>query len=197
MSPDSRKALLQELFSDDGKNIGVSYLRISIGASDLNDFVFSYDDLPDGETDFELKKFSLAQDLKDVVPVLKQILAINPDIKILGSPWSAPAWMKTNNNVRGGSLKKECYEVYAQYFVKYLQSMKKEGIAIDAITIQNEPLNSKNTPSMKWFVSEQASFIRDHLGPAFKQAGLTTKIVLFDHNCDRPDYPLALLNDPK
>ena len=169
MSPGSRKALLQELFSENGKSIGVSYLRISIGASDLNDFVFSYDDLPDGETDFELKNFSLGQDLKDVIPVLKEILAISPDIKILGSPWSAPVWMKTNNNVRGGSLKKECYDVYARYFVKYIQAMKKEGIAIDAITIQNEPLNSKNTPSMRWFVSEQASFIRDNLGPAFKK----------------------------
>jgi glucosylceramidase len=196
MSPGSRKALLQELFSENDKSIGVSYLRISIGASDLNDFVFSYDDLPDGETDFELKNFSLGQDLKDVVPVLKEILAISPDIKILGSPWSAPKWMKTNNNVRGGSLKRECYDVYARYFVKYIQAMKKEGIAIDAITVQNEPLNSNNTPSMRWVVSEQASFIRDNLGQAFKKAGITTKIILFDHNCDRPDYPLVLLSDP-
>jgi glucosylceramidase len=197
MSPAGRDRLLHELFSEDGKSAGISYLRISIGSSDLNEFVFSYDDLPEGETDFELKKFSLAQDLNDVIPVLKQILAINPGIKILGSPWSAPKWMKTNNNVRGGSLKKECYDVYAHYFVKYIQAMKKEGIAIDAVTVQNEPLNSKNTPSMRWFVSEQDSFIRDHLGPAFTVAGLTTRIILFDHNCDRPDYPLALLNDPE
>ena len=195
MSPGSRRALLQELFSEKGKCIGVSYLRVSIGASDLNDFVFSYDDLPDGETDFELKNFSLGQDLKDVVPVLKEILAISPDIKILGSPWSAPRWMKTNNNVRSGSLRKDCYDVYARYFVKYILAMKKEGIVIDAITIQNEPLNSKNTPSMRWVVSEQTSFIRDYIGPAFKKAGILTKIILFDHNCDRPDYPLALLND--
>jgi glucosylceramidase len=197
MSPDKRKTLLQELFSEDGNSAGISYIRLSIGASDLNEFVFSYDDLPDGETDFELKKFSLAQDLNDVVPVMKEILAINPAIKILGSPWSAPKWMKTNNDIRNGSLKKECYNVYALYFVKYIQAMKKEGITIDAITIQNEPLNSKNTPSMPWFLSEQISFIRDHLGPAFNKAGLTTKIILFDHNCDRPDYPLALLSDPE
>jgi glucosylceramidase len=196
MIPEKRKILLEELFSVDGNGAGISYIRLSIGASDLNSFVFSYNDLPEGETDFELKKFSLSQDLKDVVPVMKEILAINPAIKILGSPWSAPRWMKTNNNVRGGSLKQECYGVYSLYLVKYIQAMKKEGITIDAITIQNEPLNSKNTPSMKWLVSEQAAFIRDHLGPAFKKAGLTTKIVLFDHNCDRPDYPLALLSDP-
>ena len=197
MSPDKRRALLQELFSDDADNAGISYIRLSIGASDLNSFVFSYDDLQDGETDFELKRFSLAQDLKDVVPVMKEILKINPAIKILGSPWSAPKWMKTNNDIRNGSLKKECYDVYALYFVKYIQAMKKEGIPIDAITVQNEPLNSRNTPSMPWFVSEQTSFIRDHLGPAFKKAELTTKIILFDHNCDRPDYPLTLLNDPE
>lgn len=197
MSPEKRSAVINELFADDGDNTGISYIRLSIGASDLNDFVFSYDDIPDGESDFELKKFSLAQDLKDVVPVMKEILAVNPDIKILGSPWSAPKWMKTNNNVRGGALKTECYSVYAQYFVKYIQAMKKEGITIDAITIQNEPLNSKNTPSMQWFVSEQAVFIREHLGPAFAKTGIKTKLVLFDHNCDRPDYPLALLKDPE
>ena len=197
MNSEKRKTVLHELFSGYGNNAGISYLRLSIGASDLNDFVFSYNDLPDGETDFELKKFSLAQDMKDVVPVMKEILAINPDIKILGSPWSAPVWMKTNNNVRGGALKKECYEVYALYFVKYIVAMKKEGVTIDAITVQNEPLNSKNTPSMQWFVAEQASFIRDHLGPAFRKEGIKTKIVLFDHNCDRPDYPLALLSDPE
>ena len=197
MSPAVRVRLLEELFAYDNNNIGISYIRLSIGASDLNSFVFSYDDLKDNETDFELNKFSLSQDLKDVIPVIKEILAINPDIKILGSPWSAPVWMKTNNNIRGGALKKECYDVYARYFIKYIQSMKNQGITIDAITIQNEPLNSKNTPSMQWYWTEQADFIKNHLGPAIKKAGITTKIILFDHNCDRIDYPLALLSDPE
>ena len=195
MSSAERAKTLKELFAWDDKNIGVSYLRLSIGASDLNSFVFSYDDLQKGETDFELKKFSLAQDYKDVIPVMKEILAINPAIKILGSPWSAPAWMKTNNDVRGGRLKTECYSVYALYFVKYVQAMKMEGIPVDAITIQNEPVNSRNTPSMTWFENEQAEFIKNHLGPAFEKAGIKTKIILFDHNGDRPDYPLSLLND--
>jgi glucosylceramidase len=196
MNPEARAALLQELFAIDGDNIGISYIRLSIGSSDLNSFVFSYDDLPEGETDFELKKFDLGQDYKDVIPVMKEILKINPDIKILGSPWSAPAWMKTNQDVRGGFLKEECYPAYARYFIKYVQHMQKAGIAVDAITVQNEPLNSKNTPSMPWFVDQQAKFIREHLGPAFESAGLKTKIVLFDHNCDRIDFPLALMNDP-
>jgi glucosylceramidase len=196
MSAAARSKILQEIFAFNDKNIGVSYIRLSIGASDLNSFVFSYDDLKDNETDFDLKKFSLSQDLKDVIPVMKEILAINPEIKILGSPWSAPVWMKTNNNIRGGALKKECYDVYARYFVKYIESMKNQGIVLDAVTVQNEPLNSKNTPSMQWFWSEQADFIKNNLGPAFNKAGLKTKIILFDHNCDRIDYPLSLLNDP-
>jgi glucosylceramidase len=196
MSSAARTKVLQEIFAVNDINIGVSYIRLSIGASDLNSFVFSYDDLKDGETDYELKKFTLSQDLKDVVPVMKEILSIDPRIKILGSPWSAPVWMKTNNNIRGGSLKKECYDVYARYFVKYIESMKSQGITLDAITIQNEPLNSKNTPSMQWLWSEQADFIKNNLGPAFDKAGLKTRIILFDHNCDRIDYPLAMLNDP-
>ena len=194
MSAPARRKLLQELFAFNAA--GISYLRLSIGASDLNSFVFSYNDLPEGQTDVELKKFSLAQDLKDVVPVMKEILAINPKIKILGSPWSAPTWMKTNNNVRGGALKKEYYGAYALYFVKYVQAMKQQGITIDAVTVQNEPLNSRNTPSMQWYYEEQGEFIKNYLGPAFEKAGIRTKIILFDHNADRADYPLALLSDP-
>ncbi len=197
MSAAARQKVLQQLFATDAGNAGVSYIRLSIGASDMNSFVFSYDDLPKGETDFELRKFSLAQDLKDVVPVMKEILTINPSIKILGSPWSAPTWMKTNGETKKGFLKKECYGVYANYFVKYIEAMKKEGISIDAITIQNEPLNANNTPSMPWYAKDAADFIKNNLGPAFKKASIKSKIILFDHNCDRPDYPLLILNDPE
>ncbi len=197
MDPGERKRILREIFSTDGNNIGVSYLRVSIGSSDLNSFVFSYDDLREGETDFDLKNFSLAQDLNDVVPVLKEILGINPDIKILGSPWSAPVWMKTNGNIRGGKLREDCYDVYSRYFVKYILAMKQQGITIDAVTVQNEPLNSRNTPSMSWFASEERDFIKNNLGPAFIKAGIAAKIIIFDHNCDRPDFPLAILSDPE
>ncbi|MDR1557662.1 MAG: glucosylceramidase [Tannerellaceae bacterium] len=197
MSAPERTRLLRNLFATDGDAIGVSYIRLSIGASDLNSFVFSYNDLPEGETDFPLAKFDLGQDKRDVIPVMKEILTINPDIKILGSPWSAPVWMKTNGKVKGGSLKKECYDVYARYFVKYILEMKKEGIAIDAITIQNEPIHGGNTPSLMMNAYEQTGFIRDHLGPALKAADLSTKIVLYDHNLDRPDYALTVLRDPE
>jgi glucosylceramidase len=197
MSPAARAALLRELFATDGAGLGISYLRLTIGASDLNRVVFSYDDLPPGETDFPLEHFSLSRDLADVVPVMREILAVSPGVRVLGSPWSAPPWMKTNGDVRGGSLRPDCYEVYARYLVRYVQAMAREGIAIDAITVQNEPLNSRNTPSLQMLPAEQRDLVRDHVGPAFRAAGLATKILLFDHNLDRIDYPLTTLRDPQ
>lgn len=196
MDQTSRTALLKELFATDGTNIGVSYLRLSIGASDLSDKVFTYNDLPSGQTDPELKKFSIDYERTDLLPVLKEILAINPAIKILGSPWSAPSWMKDNNDSRGGSLKPEYYDVYAQYFVKYIQAMAKEGITIDAVTIQNEPLHPGNNPSMYMTAPDQAQFIKKSLGPAFASANIKTKIIVYDHNADRTDYPMTILSDP-
>lgn len=193
----SRAALLNELFAADGTNIGVSYLRVSIGASDLSDRVFTYNDLSSGETDTELKRFSIDYERTDLIPVLKEILAINPKIKILGSPWSAPSWMKDNNDSRGGSLKTEYYDVYARYFVKYIQEMAKEGITIDAVTIQNEPLHPGNNPSMYMTAADQALFIKKSLGPVFGAAQIKTKIIVYDHNADRTDYPVSILNDPE
>lgn len=195
MSAAARAAILKEMFATDSANIGTSYLRVSIGASDLDAKVFSYNDLPDGQTDVNMEKFSLEPDKAYLIPVLKEILAINPDIKILGSPWSPPVWMKTNKNSVGGSLKPEYYEAYATYFVKYIQGMKAEGITIDAITVQNEPLHPGNNPSLLMQPQEQAAFIKQGLGPAFKAANLSTKIILYDHNADRPDYPITILND--
>src|ERR1700744_3012750 len=132
MSADKQAALLKELFGNGKTSIGVSYLRISIGASDLDDHVFSYDDLSAGETDADLKKFSLDNDKHALIPVLKKILAINPHIKILASPWSPPAWMKTNNSTAGGNLKPEYYHTYSQYLIKYIKGMTANGISIDA-----------------------------------------------------------------
>lgn len=197
MDAEPRAALLKELFATEGDGIGVSYLRVSVGASDMNDHVYSYDDLPEGQTDVQMEKFSIEPDRADVIPILKQILAINPKIKILASPWSAPLWMKTTGVAKGGVLKPEYFAAYATYFVKYIQAMKAEGIPIDTLTVQNEPLNEKNTPSMLMLESEQADFIENHLGPAFQKAGIKTKIVLYDHNLDHPAYVLSILKDPK
>ena len=195
MTPGARARLLRELFTTKGNSIGVSYLRISVGSSDLDDHVFSYDDLPKGEVDPKLKKFSLLNDEGHLIPVLKQILAINPKIKILVSPWSPPAWMKTNGETFGGNLKPEYYKTYAQYFVKYIKVMAARGIKIDALTIQNEPLNPKNNPSMVMEAGQQADFIANDLGPALAAAKLKTKIILYDHNADRPDYPISILDN--
>ncbi|UOR04173.1 glucosylceramidase [Hymenobacter aerilatus] len=198
MGQAERTALLKELFDPKAAgSIGVSYLRVSIGASDLDPVVFSYDDMPEGQTDPQLTKFSLDPDRKELIPALKEILAINPNIKILGSPWSPPTWMKTNGNSKGGSLKPAFYNAYAQYFVKYVQDMKAEGIRIDAITVQNEPLHPGNNPSLLMLAEQQAEFIKNSLGPAFIAAKIDTKIIVYDHNADRPDYPLAILNDPE
>ena len=196
MTAERRAALLKEIFSTEGNGIGVSYLRVSIGSSDMNEHVFSYDDMPKGETDPDLAKFSLAPDRADVIPVLKEILAISPHIMILGSPWSAPAWMKTNDDVKGGNLKPEFYGAFAAYFVKYIEGMRAEGINITAITVENEPLNPKNTPSMVMFAPEQDEFIGKFLGPAFEKAGIKTQIQLYDHNLDVPSYPMSILKDP-
>jgi len=113
----------------------------------------------------------------------------------MGSPWSAPAWMKSNNSSKGGSLKPEFYDVYARYLVKYIKEMAIQGITIDAITLQNEPENPNNNPSMLMTAPEQATFVKNFLGPSFNASGLETKIIVFDHNCDHPEYPIAVLND--
>jgi glucosylceramidase len=191
-----KASLLNELFGKDGSSISISYLRLSIGASDLNPAVFSYDDLPAGQTDTTLAHFNLGPDTTDLVPLLKQILAINPAIKIIAAPWSAPVWMKDNNATVGGSLLPKFYAAYALYFVKYIQQMKALGISIDAITPQNEPLNPGNNPSLYMTAADQAAFIKTSLGPAFQAAGLTTKIVVYDHNCDVPSYATTIFGDP-
>ncbi len=163
MSAAKRSELLKLIFSPEGDGIGASYIRLSIGSSDMNDHPYSYDDVPAGQTDPTLAKFSLAADEAEVIPVVKEILAIDPQIKILGSPWSAPAWMKTNDDVRDGHLRPEFYAAYAQYLTKYVEGMKAAGIPITAITVENEPLNPKNTPSMAVFADEEGAFIGKYL----------------------------------
>lgn len=191
----TRGQILEELFRTDKKNIGTSYLRLSIGASDLDEAVFSYDDLSPGEIDLNMTRFDLGHDRLHVIPVLKEILAINPKIKLLGSPWSPPIWMKNNKNSVGGNLLSEYYDAYALYFVRYIQEMQKEGITIDAITIQNEPLFGGNNPSMVMEARDQANFIKQSLGPTFRKYSINTKIIVYDHNPNRPDYPITIYDD--
>ncbi|TRX02970.1 glycoside hydrolase family 30 protein [Candidatus Methylobacter oryzae] len=191
-APD-KSALLRELFSADGDGIGISFLRLSIGASDLSERCFSYNDRPADQPDPDLIHFDIEAGDLEVIPLLKEILAINPTIKIIATAWSAPPWMKTNNSFVGGSLRPDCYAVYAAYLVKYLKAMRDKGIAIHAITPQNEPLNHKNDPSMVMQAHEQAEFIKNHLGPALWEAGLAdVELFCWDHNCDVKEYPLEV-----
>jgi len=185
-------ALIKELFVTDSTGINISYIRVTLGASDMSAAPFTYDD--SSTPDVNLQNFSIAMET-DLIPVLKKIIALNPNIKILACPWSAPAWMKGNNNLSGGSLLPQYYSVYANYFVKYIQAMQAQGITISAVTPQNEPLNPSNNPAMVMQDTAEAKFIGSYLGPAFQTAGITTKIICYDHNCDRPDYPVYVLND--
>ena len=183
LEPTKRAALLQELF---GKN-GISVMRIGVGATDLDATVFSYEDKP--------RKFSLEPSKADLIPVLKQILDINPAIKLMATPWSPPTWMKDNGESKGGSLLEKYYLTYANYLANYIQAMEKEGIPNWALTPQNEPLHPGNNPSMYMSSQMQANFIKTALGPVFKKRNINTKIIVYDHNCDHPEYAIDLLND--
>jgi glucosylceramidase len=197
MDASTRSAVLKKLF-DPVDGIGISFLRLTIGSSDFSTSYYTYDDLAAGETDFNLSKFSLDKDRADVIPALKEILQTAPSVTLMGSPWSPPAWMKTGGSLIGGSLKTDCYSVYADYFVRYIQAMKDEGITISAITPQNEPLYSAAAyPCMKMTAEDQTTFIRDHLGPKFLETKTNAKIIIYDHNWDEPGYPISVLNDPE
>ena len=197
LSKEKRKALINEIFGSSSSSLGVSYIRISMGASDLDAEVFSYCDLPKNEVDPQLTHFNLSKDTVHLIPILKEILAIQPNIKIMASPWSAPIWMKSNGISMGGHLLKKYYASYALYFEKYIKAMQAKGIQIHSLTMQNEPEHGGNNPSMLMSAEEQTEFLRDYLGPQLKAAKLKTEIVLFDHNADHPNYPITILNDAK
>lgn len=191
----NRTALLNELFGQGPGQLNINYLRVSMGASDLDSAVFSYDDLPAGMEDPSLEKMSLDVDQVHLIPILLAIKSIQPNLKVIASPWSPPVWMKDNGQTKGGHLLPKHYATYAAYFVKYIQLMRQAGIQINAVTIQNEPEHGGNNPSMLMSSSEQTAFIKNHLGPAFKNNRLNTEIVIWDHNADHPNYPIEILND--
>ncbi|NJY63451.1 glucosylceramidase [Salinimicrobium sp. CDJ15-81-2] len=197
LNSSKKQELLEKLFGNGENSIGISYLRISVGASDLNAAPYTYNDLPSGETDEDLSEFSLEPDMEDVIPLLQEILEINPEIGIMATPWSPPVWMKDNKSTVGGSLLPKYYDVYANYLVKYIKEMGQLGIEIHALTPQNEPLHAGNNPSMHMTAAEQANFIKNSLGPAFREAGIDTDIIIYDHNADNPGYPISILNDPQ
>lgn len=190
-----RAQILKDLF-DTKDGIGLGYVRLTMGASDFSLQNYTYNDIPNGQTDMLQTSFSIAQEETNLIPLLKEILAINPNLKIMGSPWSAPVWMKSNKSfTNGGKVDTAYYSAYALYFVKYIQAFKQNGILIDAITIQNEPLYAAPYMSTEMSAEAQALFIKSYLGPAFAANSITTKIIIYDHNWDRPDYPLSILAD--
>jgi glucosylceramidase len=187
--------ILQELF---GRNpgIGLSFMRVPMGASDFSTHDYSYDDMPAGQTDSTLARFSLAEDRVDKLPALKAALAINPQLKLVGSPWSPPGWMKTTGSLIQGTLRPEYYASLAEYFRKFIDGYATEGVPMYAITLQNEPAyEPADYPGMRLDPPARAEVIGKHMGPLFVSAGIQALILDWDHNWDLPSSPLAVLGD--
>ena len=196
LNPTQRTELMSNLFSPTN-GIGLGLLRQPMGASDFSAVGnYSYDDLPAGQTDPNLTSFSINHDLAYIVPVLKQALQLNPAVKIISTPWSAPGWMKTTGSMIGGNLKPEAYAFFANYFVKYIQAYQAQGVPINYVTVQNEPLfQPAGYPGMGMVATQQAAFIKNYLGPAFAASNIKSKILAYDHNWDVINYPETVLSD--
>ncbi len=192
LNESKRNEVMEALFGESG--IGIDFVRIPMGASDFALNNYTYNDLTSG-TDLTLEQFSIQRDLLYVVPRLQQALALNPDLKLMGSPWSAPAWMKSPQKLNGGSLNPIYHAAYADYFVKFIEAYAALGLPIYAITPQNEPLHeTSGYPSMLMTVAQQINFLKV-LGPKFEENQIDTKIIGYDHNWDNTFYPQALLNN--
>lgn len=180
LNPSERDALMHEMFAP--SEMALSVCRTTIGASDYSRSLYSYDDSP--EPDPELKKFSIEHDRAYILPVLREARKLNPELFLFASPWSPPGWMKANNSMLGGAMRKLSFGPYAKYFVKFLEAYKAEGIAIDAVTVQNESDAEQEgrMPACLWAQEAEIEFVKLHLGPALKQAGLPAKIWVVDHN---------------
>ena len=187
---DNRHALLEELFGPDGLN--ASMVRVAIGACDLSESDYTYAD----SKDESLSNFAIDnRDLTTVVPILQEILTINPNVKVLACSWTAPTWMKTGsawyNSYVDGTLKTEYYDLYAEYFLMYINAMASWGIPIWGVSVQNEPLNNHNDPSMTWTKETMYRFIAGNLGPKLHNNGHSNvRIIAYDHNCDVTDFPI-------
>ena len=206
MAQEDRTAFLEHVFGKSG--LGSSLARVSIGASDFpaSGQPFTWCD-QEGSAENPLEHFGINQDdLAYLIPVLKEIYAINPDLKIIGSPWSAPRWMKSGKPEAwtGSELSADYYQTYAQYLVKWVQYMDEQGFFVYAVTPQNEPLNRANSMSMYMGWQQQRDFVKNALGPAIEQAQFSKdkpKILIFDHNYnydninEQQDYPRLIYQD--
>src|SRR5215469_11180878 len=174
-----RKNLFHELFDPSG--MGFSVCRTCIGSSDYSTKVFSYDE---GDADPSLSRFSIEQDRAYVLPILREARKANPDLFLFSSPWSPPGWMKSNGSMLGGNMHRQYMPSYANYFVKFLQAYQAEGVAVQAITVQNEVDTDQDgrMPACIWPQEYEADFVRSYLGPTFERERVNTKIWLVDHN---------------
>jgi glucosylceramidase len=196
MSASQRDALMSDLFGS--KGLGFSFTRLTIGASDFSSTHYSYDDMPAGQIDPDMAHFSIDQAKTEVIPAVKQALALNPKLTVMASPWSAPGWMKTTDSLIQGSLKPEAYPYFADYLSRYIKAMKAKGVAISMLTLQNEPgFEPDSYPGMRVEPTSRAAFIGGYLGPKLKAEGLATQILDYDHNWDLPASPLTVLADAK
>lgn len=192
-----RAALLRELFGRDG-GIGLELTRLTIGASDFSRTHYSLDDLAAGESDPQLRHFSIEANRAEVLPVMRAALAVNPDLLVMASPWSAPAWMKTSGSLVGGSLKRRHYDAFARYLLRYVDEYAAAGVPIFALTLQNEPsFEPADYPGMRLSASQRARLIGEHLGPRLEARGGTPILLEWDHNWDMPQEPLAVLGDER
>lgn len=190
-----RIELMKRLFCYEN-GIGMSFLRQPMGASDFAHKLYTYNDLPVGETDYELEQFSIEHDKEYIIPAVLEAININPMLKVMASPWSPPAWMKTSDNLIGGSLRREAYDVYSRYFTAFIKAYEAKGIPIYAITPQNEPLYVPTEyTGMKMLPNEQIEFINGYLGPEFEKNGVDTKILAYDHNWDNVEYAISVLEN--
>lgn len=197
MSEAQRNALLQELFDRDGGGIGFDVVRLTIGASDFSLRHYSLADRPAGETDLPLAHFSIEPLRAELLPVVRQALAVNPRLQVMASPWSAPGWMKTNDSLIQGSLRPDMHDAFARYLLRFVEAMRAEGVPIFALTLQNEPLFAPGDyPGMLVDAPARARLIGQHLGPLLARHSPGTQIIEWDHNWDAPQEPLAVLADP-
>jgi glucosylceramidase len=198
ISPRLRNQIMTRFF-DPSRGIGLSFLRQPIGSTDLSRNHYSFDDMPAGEQDPDLKHFSLRHDDAYVFPIIRQALNLNPSITVMVTPWSPPAWMKTKNQTMdGGALREDAMPEYASYLVRSLEAFRKEGVPVKYLSVQNEPLNeTKDYPGTLMLASQAKRLIGKDLGPALRRAGLSTEILAYDHNWDHPEYPFEVLSDPQ
>jgi glucosylceramidase len=193
---DATRAQVMSALFDANAGIGLSFLRQPMGASDFSSRpYYTYDDIDPSGTDYALANFSIDPDRAYILPMLRAALAINPGLRIMASPWTAPAWMKNTKMLTdGGNLNADAFATYAQYFVAFVQAYASAGVPVDSVTVQNEPATAPPYPSMVMTSDDQATFIGQYLGPALAAAGLAPRIFTWDHNW-QPDYALAVLGD--